>query len=129
MLYQERHTRLGASATEVPLEARREAVRRVLGSAVLEKSTRLKDLLSFLAERSLEDTEASIPEQEIGLAVFGRKDYHANQDNLVRVHVTQLRKKLEQYFAAEGARDPVVFEIPRGEYALRFQHRESTAAG
>jgi hypothetical protein len=128
MLVNARHGRSSAAALDVPVEARREAVRKVLASAMLAKSARLKDLLSYLAERSLEDPEAAIPEQEIGIAVFGRKDYSASQDNLVRVQATQLRKKLEQYFATEGAGDTAVFEIPRGSYALRFHPRMTVAA-
>ncbi|HOQ46164.1 MAG TPA: hypothetical protein PLA43_12115 [Bryobacteraceae bacterium] len=109
--------------SEVPIEERREAVRRVAASSVLKKSARLRELLNYLADRSLEDDQACVPEQEIGIAVFGRKDYGAREDNLVRVHAANLRKKLEEYFATEGAGDPVVFEIPRGSYALRFRYR------
>ncbi|MGE5568278.1 MAG: hypothetical protein ACM3S5_04495 [Rhodospirillales bacterium] len=108
---------------EVPVEERREAVRRVAASSLLKKSARLRELLNYLADRSLEDDQACVPEQEIGIAVFGRKDYGAREDNLVRVHAANLRKKLEEYFATEGAGDPVIFEIPRGSYALRFRYR------
>ncbi len=128
MLFHEHQNRSAPAGTEVPLGARREAVHKVLSSATLEKSARLRDLLSYLAERSIENAEVAIPEQEIGVAVFDRKDYGANQDNLVRVQATQLRKKLQQYFATEGAADEVVVEIPRGNYALRFQFRDALAA-
>ncbi len=125
MLFEEQQGPTPSSGADVSLEARREAVRRVLASATLHRSARLKDLLVYLAARSLEDPDASIPEQEIGVAVFGRKDYNASQDNLVRVQATHLRRKLEQYFSEEGIGDDVVFEIPRGSYALRF-HRRGT---
>jgi hypothetical protein len=124
MFLEDRRTRPNGVASEVPVEARRQAVRRVVASAMLEKSARLRELLNYLADRSLEDDKAYIPEQEIGIAVFGRKDYAANEDNIVRVQATHLRKKLEQYFSTEGTGDPVVFEIPRGNYALRFRFRQ-----
>ncbi len=123
MLFQDRQRRLLPAAAEVSVEARHEEVRKVLSSAALEKCARLKDLLSYLAERSVAAPDSAIPEQEIGVAVFGRKDYDASRDNLVRVQATQLRKKLEQYFATEGIDDPVRIELPRGSYVLRFQHR------
>ncbi len=132
MLFHEHQNRSVEAGAEVPVEARRQAVRRVLASAALEKSARLRDLFSYLADRSVENTDVAIPEQEIGVAVFERKDYGANQDNLVRVQATQLRKKLQQYFATEGADDEVVVDIPRGNYALRFHFRNAspaTAAG
>jgi hypothetical protein len=110
----------------VPLEARRNAVRSVLNSAALEKSARLRDLLVYLADRSAENPDASVPEQEVGVAVFGRKDYDPSQDNLVRVQATHLRKKLQHYFSTEGANDPVVFEIPRGSYGLVFRQRDAS---
>ena len=49
--------------------------------------------------------------------MFGRSPgYDTAQDNLVRVQASQLRKKLQQYFAAEGRDEPVVIEIPKGSY-------------
>jgi hypothetical protein len=128
MLFEDQRGGSPPSGADISAAARREAVQKVLASATLHKSARLRDLLLYLADRSLEDTDASIPEQEIGIAVFGRKDYDASQDNLVRVQVTHLRRKLEQYFADEGVGDSVVFELPRGSYALRFHRRGTVPA-
>ncbi|HWR49626.1 MAG TPA: hypothetical protein VN428_00865 [Bryobacteraceae bacterium] len=126
MLFDARQTRSGAPAVrEVPLEARREAVSKVLSSAVLEKCSRLRELLSYVAEHSYSQPDVQIPEQQIGIDVFGRKDYDASEDNLVRVQATHLRKKLEQYFSTEGIDDAVAFEIPRGNYALRFRFQNA----
>ncbi len=128
MLFEGHQTGSTSGGAEVSREARSAAVHKVLASVTLHKSARLKDLLVYLADRSLDDADAAIPEQEIGVAVFGRKDYKANQDNLVRVQATHLRKKLEQYFSEEGAGENIVFEIPRGSYALRFHQRGSVPA-
>jgi hypothetical protein len=50
-------------------------------------------------------------------AVFGRKaDYSPGEDNIVRVEVRQLRKRLEEYFATQGKDEPVVILIPKGAY-------------
>jgi hypothetical protein len=95
---------------------------RVAASRYFSKSARLRDLLVFLCDHSVED---EIHEQEIGHRVFGRpKDYDTSSDNIVRVHASMLRKRLEQYFAEEGAGEPVVIEIPRGNYAPVFRERE-----
>ena len=41
----------------------------------------------------------------------------------MRVTASQARKKLEQYFAADGASEPVVLEIPKGQYTPVFRER------
>lgn len=64
-------------------------------------------------------------EQEIGVDILGRPpDYDTSHDTLVRVLVSQLRKKLQDYFAAEGREEPLVIEIPRGTYLPVFRPRE-----
>src|SRR5690348_11508015 len=83
------------------LEERRALLQRVLWSPQIEKSTRIRDLLTYLCERTFEEPAAEIHEQEIGQRVFGRPPaYETAVDNVVRVTVSQARKKLEQYFAA-----------------------------
>lgn len=52
------------------------------------------------------------------------RDYDTMRDNIVRVHASTLRKRLEQYFAGEGANEPLILEIPRGNYAPVFRTRE-----
>ena len=104
---------------------RRKLIERVAGSRYLAKSARLRDLLVYLSDRVLNDSAAEIHEQEIGYRVFGRpRDYDTGADNIVRVHASTLRKRLEQYFAEEGAAEPMILEIPKGNYAPVFRKRE-----
>ncbi len=93
-------------------------VERVAAAPGFRKSNRLRELFLFLCERGRSDASAPPREQDIGVAVFGRRpDYDTSEDAIVRVQVSQLRKRLEQYFAAEGRDEPVVIEIPKGSYA------------
>jgi hypothetical protein len=109
--------------TEVA-DARRLLIERVACSRYVSRSARLKDLLVYLAGRVLDGNAAEIHEQEVGHEVFGRPaDYDTTADNIVRVHASMLRKRLEQYFAAEGAGEPLIFEIPKGNYAPVFHER------
>jgi hypothetical protein len=111
------------------LEDRRALLQRVLWSPPIEKSARIRDLLTFICERSFEDAAAEIHEQEIGHRVFGRPaGYETAHDNVVRVTVSQARKKLEQYFAGEGSWEPVVLEIPKGRYTPDFRERHAEVA-
>src|SRR2546423_13881306 len=107
----------------------RKLVERVAASRYLAKSARLRDLLVYLSDRVLIGSASEIHEQEIGHRVFGRPtDYDTGADNIVRVHASTLRKRLEQYFAEEGAAEPLILEIPKGNYAPVFRKRESPAA-
>jgi hypothetical protein len=104
--------------------SRRQLVQRFASSAYLNKSARLREMFLYLSGRVLEDGADSIHEQEVGHKVFGRpEDYDTAADNIVRVHASMLRKRSEQYFANEGRREPIIFEIPKGNYAPVFRKR------
>ena len=56
--------------------------------------------------------------------VFGRPaDYDTSHDTLVRVQVSQLRKKLQEHFSEEGRDEPLIIEIPKGNYVPVFRPR------
>jgi len=106
-------------------DARRLLVERVVSSRYLSKSARLRDLLLYLSDRVVDHEAGEIHEQEVGHKVFGRPaNYDTNSDNIVRVHASMLRKRLEQYFASEGAAEPLIVEIPKGNYAPVFRERD-----
>jgi hypothetical protein len=110
------------------LQARRELVGRVVSSSAICKSARLRDLFLYLCHRALDDSAKDIHELELGHKVFGRTEhYDTIADNIVRVHASLLRKRLAEYFDTEGAKEPVIVEIPRGNYAPIFRKREVRA--
>ena len=109
------------------LDERRALIDRIAASAHFRRSVRLRDFLLYVGRQSLKDGCPEINEQEIGTHVFGRSaSYDRSQDNIVRVNATELRKRLELYFATEGAHETLVLEIPRGAYKPVF-HRRSPA--
>src|SRR6266851_2681828 len=115
--------------TPTMLKERRALLQRVSWSRHIEKSGRIRDFLLFVCERALEEPSVEIHEQEIGYRVFGRTgDYDTTADNIVRVTASQTRKKLEQYFVAEGASEPIILEIPKGKYTPVFRERNPVAA-
>jgi hypothetical protein len=104
--------------------ASRELLQRIARSAPFERSNRLRELLLYLGERALKDPTGVLHENEIGVEVFGRApDYDTSHDTLVRVHVSQLRKKLHEYFALDGREEPLVIDIPKGSYLPIFRPR------
>src|SRR5947209_2442462 len=110
-------------------DERRKLVERIAASRYLAKSARLRELLMHLSDRVLVDGVEEIHEQEVGHRVFGRPaNYDTGADNIVRVHASTLRKRLEQYFAEEGSGEPLILEIPKGNYAPVFRPREPVPA-
>jgi hypothetical protein len=105
-------------------EERRALIERVARSEQLSRSARLRDFLLYVGRQSLKDGSPEIHEQEIGHKVFGRPtSYDRSQDNIVRVNATELRKRIELYFATAGAHEPLILDIPRGSYKPVFRRR------
>lgn len=99
-------------------------LQRILWSHQFERSERLRSFLEYVTNRVLVDTDVEVHEQEIGQQVFERRpDYDTSSDNIVRVSASQIRKKLEEYFHGEGASEPIVLEIPKGQYTPIFRER------
>lgn len=104
-----------------------QAAERVAASAGLARSSRLRNLFLYLCRRTWAGTAEELREHTIGEEVFGRPvGYDTASENIVRVSVSQLRKRLEQYFAGEGASEPIVITIPKGRYSVEFLPRETS---
>jgi hypothetical protein len=109
---------------EPSVEERRQLIERVASSAQFKRSARLRDFLRYVGGQALKDGRPEIHEQEIGAKVFGRApSYDRSQDNIVRVNATELRKRIEVYFATDGAHETLILEIPRGGYMPVFHRR------
>jgi hypothetical protein len=113
------------SGTEV--DERLALLDRVSRSPQLRRALRLRELLLYIGRQSVANGRTNLHEQEIGCAVFGRPaHYDTSQDNIVRVNATELRKRLENYFATDGAHEAWVLEIPRGGYSPVFSRRAAS---
>jgi hypothetical protein len=99
----------------------------LISSSTLHGSESLCKLLRYLAKHALEDPAGRVKEYQIATEVFGRRpDFDPQSDSMIRVQVGRLRAKLSEYYATEGAHDPIVVELPKGTYHLQF-HRRSTS--
>ncbi|QNI35801.1 hypothetical protein [Edaphobacter albus] len=103
---------------------------RIVASNLIAKSARLRDLFLYLCGKALDESIDDIHELELGHKVFGRPEhYDTAADNIVRVHASLLRKRLAEYFQTEGENEPLVVEIPKGNYAPIFRKRELAVNG
>jgi hypothetical protein len=108
-------------------DPRWEAARRAVSSSTLARATQLRAILLFIVRRSILLPEEPISEFEIAYRVLGRRsNFNPLDDNIVRVQMGHLRRKLENYFSAEGKNEPIVISIALGSYKPAFQARESS---
>lgn len=106
-------------------DERWELLQRVLASTHFQKSTRHREFLAYVTERILREPGVEIHEQEIASNVFQRPAGGIKgEDTIVRVQAYQLRKRLDNYFATLGALEPLIIEIPKGNYAPVFKERK-----
>ena len=99
----------------------RDQLERILASRGFSRNERLSRFLRFVVERALEGKGLELKESLIGVEVFGRKpDYDPKQDSVVRTEAARLRNRLTNYYAGEGASDPIVIALPKGGYVPVF---------
>jgi hypothetical protein len=97
---------------------------RIAAAPLFLKAPILRDILLYLAARSITEGATAISEHDIGIAVLRKPlDFDPNQYNIVRVRIRSLRSKLESYFLDEGRDEPVVLTIPKGSYSAHFEPR------
>jgi hypothetical protein len=103
-------------------------VDRLVNSHVLHGSESLCKLLRYLAEHALDHPGSSLKEYQIATEVFGRPpNFDPQSDSTIRVQAGRLRLKIAEYYASEGAEDPIQVEVPKGTYVLSFHRREASA--
>src|SRR5260370_33214529 len=104
----------------------RKQLDRILSSAGFVRNERLSGFLRFIVQRHLEGKSGEIKESVVGVEVFGRAPgYDTRSDSVVRTEAARLRTRLSEYYAGEGASDPVVIELPKGGHTPAIHHREA----
>jgi hypothetical protein len=101
-------------------------IARIIASTCFRSSPRMREFLLYVADCALRNAPEEATEQQIGIHVFGRMaGYNSSEDSIVRTHARLLRVKLREYFAEEGALEPLILEIPKGHYLPVFSPRET----
>jgi serine/threonine-protein kinase len=119
--------RANASPSASP-DVVRDQVERIIRSGVLGNAESLTRLLRYVTEETLSDRGERLKEYTIGVEVFHRgADFDPRIDTIVRTQARRLRAKLEEYYAAAGAADPVFLQVPKGTYVPEFRLRSFDA--
>src|SRR5438128_2161976 len=97
------------------------ALERLLRSKYFINAHKKQKFVRLICDYYLEGRAQALNEHILGYDVFGRdSSYNPSNDPIVRVFAHEIRKKLEVYYANEGATDPVRLEIPAGSYQPVF---------
>jgi eukaryotic-like serine/threonine-protein kinase len=105
----------------IPVEAVQKHLEEILASTPFAGSDRLRRLLRYLVEKTLNGEATGLKEYSIGLDVFDRgTDYNPQIDSTVRVHAGKLREKLREYYLTAGRDSSIRIDLKKGSYVPAF---------
>ncbi len=114
---------------DISREDKLEQLERILRGRSLQGSESLKAFLRFVVDTSVDNQETRLKEYVIATEVFGRSsDFDSRIDSVVRVQASRLRSKLQEYYATEGKTDPIIIDLPKGQYIPVFSHMVERSA-
>lgn len=103
------------------------ALERVLASKPFAEVFRLRKFLEYVVTETIEGRKDRLKGFVIACDVFGKEDpTDAQTTTVVRVEAGRLRRRLKDYYEADGAGDPIRISIPKGGYAACFHRREDS---
>lgn len=104
-------------------DPRWQLVERVIASSGFQRASQLRQILIYISHYAITRTDReSIRECEIACDVLGRRDdFDPASDNIVRVQISHLRRRLETYFSTEGANETLIMTVPKGSYIPVFE--------
>lgn len=100
---------------------------KILGSSVFRRCARMARFLRMIVEKALAGEAAELKEYSIGVEVYEKEiGFDPRVDSIVRVEARRLRRKLGEYYKAEGEFDPILISIKEGSYIPVFRERLET---
>lgn len=104
-------------------------LKRILASKAFRQADRLKRFLVFIVNETLAGRAESLKEFTVAVDVFDRpSSFDSRSDPIVRVQARRLRAQLDRYYAEESGAGEIVFEVPKGGYAVSFKHAKTIKA-
>src|SRR5579863_1451827 len=90
----------------------------VLSSGIFNRAPNLAHVLTYVCEKYFEGEAEQIKEYNIAVEALGRPAvFDQKRDSIVRVEAHRLRRRLREYYEAEGADHSIRIDIPPGQYA------------
>jgi Tol biopolymer transport system component len=117
----------GQARSDLPDNAVRAQLEKILASEVFSRSQHLRLFLSFVVEQSLSAQGHTLKESVLAHELYGKgADFDGGTDPVVRVDARRLRDKLREYY--QGRSDPVVISLPKGSYVPVFEGNSTSLA-
>lgn len=106
----------------------RQELEAMLASGTFDRAPNLAHILRYVCAKYFEGAGEQIKEYNIAVEALGRPpDFDQKRDSIVRVEAHRLRKRLKEFYEADGLSHPVQIDIPPGQYAPRFVVRGPVA--
>ena len=100
----------------------RAALERMAASEAFRGSPQLVAFLRYVVEATLRGAADRIKGYTIAVEALGRADdFDPQADPIVRVEAMRLRRALARYYDNGGKHDPVVIDLPLGNYVPMFR--------
>ena len=97
---------------------------RILSSRFFKNAVRSRQFLEYVVHHKLAGNPEQLKERTIGTEVFHRAPgYATGDDPVVRVQAGEVRRRLEQYYAASQDRSALQIQLPVGSYSPMFRSR------
>lgn len=93
----------------------------MLDSGIFNRAPNLAHVLTYVCSQYFEGAAEQIKEYNIAVEALRRPPgFDQKRDSIVRVEAHRLRKRLREYYEAEGASHLVRIDIPPGQYVPHF---------
>lgn len=110
--------------TEADKALVRRQLQRLLSTSHFNNSKRYPALFQFIVEETLEGRGEFLKERLLGVRVFDRPaDYDTAADPIVRVTISEIRKRIAQYYHEEAHEAELRIELIAGRYEPEFRLR------
>lgn len=106
---------------EIQREEILEHLDRILSHPLFRHSKRYAAVLRYIVECTLQGNQAELKERTIGIEVFHRSpDYDTANDHVVRSAMSEIRRRLTQYYREDENESEIRIELQPGSYVPHF---------
>ena len=117
------------SLPEISKAEMEHCLERIMSSQVFSGADRMQEFLRYVVGESIEGRAGNIKGKTIALDVYSRSaTSDGDPENVVRVEARRLRRRLSDYYEAEGRDDRVRIHIDSGGYIPRFELNSTSAS-
>lgn len=107
--------------SEEEISALRAHVKEIIEAKAFKGSARCGRFLAYVVDGAIAHHFDALKERVIGVEVFGRAPaYDTNEDAIVRVTASDVRKRLIRYYSKEGRASRFHIDLPVGSYIPRI---------